>query len=224
MTSIHSKLIPCRPKRLFLDFDGVIMDSMEAKLEAYLFALSPYSPKREAVRKVQRRSAGLSRSKTLPLMAHECCGIELSAAQLNECLQRFTEKDEANREHLQMMPGALEFLRQVRDSQQDTWILTGTPQDVIETTLNRFDLRQYFGGVLGSPPGKAEHLRQQLQTLSIRADQGLFIGDSPHDLASAREVGMPFIGLAQTAEDRAAMDFGYARGFICSLADLLPWS
>jgi phosphoglycolate phosphatase-like HAD superfamily hydrolase len=216
-------LLPNRPRRLYLDFDGVVMDSMSSKLEAYLFALAPFAPNREAIRKVQRRSAGLSRSKTLPLMALECCGVTLNSHQLEECLQRFTAKDEANREHLCLMPGTKTFLQAAAESEQDLWILTGTPQEVIEKTLGFFDLGHFFNGVLGSPPGKAEHMRNQCGQDSLRFDECLFIGDSPHDMASAMEVGMPFIGFAQTTQDKEAMDSGYSRGFISSLADLLPW-
>jgi HAD superfamily hydrolase (TIGR01509 family) len=212
-----------RPKRLYLDFDGVIMDSMEAKLDAYMAALRPYSPVRESVRVVQRRSAGLSRSKTIPIMMEECCRLACDALMLQDALERFRQSDEKSRETLQLMPGALSFLDAVFNAGQDLWILTGTPQEVIQVTLNHFDLRRFFTGVLGSPPGKAEHFQKELRATGFHPQECLFIGDSPQDLAAAKAVGIPFIGLAQTSQDRKAMDLGYAFDFIQTLADLLPW-
>jgi HAD superfamily hydrolase (TIGR01509 family) len=212
-----------RPKRLYLDFDGVIMDSMEAKLSAYMAALSPYAPDRDAVRMVQRRSAGLSRSKTIPIMMRECCRMECSETVLAEALERFRLSDEASRTGLRFMPGADIFLQAAFESGQDQWILTGTPKEVIETTLAHFGLRKWFQGVLGSPPGKSEHFVEQLKLFGLKPQDCLFIGDSPQDLAAARSVGIPFIGLAQTPQDRQAMDLGYAQDFIPSLAALLPW-
>jgi HAD superfamily hydrolase (TIGR01509 family) len=216
-----------RPSRLYLDFDGVIMDSMALKLASYLFALAPYvarySLKVEDVRRIQKRSAGLSRQKTIPLMVSELCGETMSDIELADALERFRVSDEKSREQMQLMPGALTFLQAMQTDGQETWILTGTPQEVIETTLQVFALRPFFAGVLGSPPGKSEYLRAHLPALGNDPRRGLFIGDSPHDQAAAREVGMPFIGLAQESQDIAAFDPGFSLGHVPSLANLLPW-
>jgi phosphoglycolate phosphatase-like HAD superfamily hydrolase len=156
-------------------------------------------------------------------MVGELCGEIMAESDLAAALERFRVSDEKSREHMQLMPGAQIFLQTLHAEGQEMWILTGTPQEVIETTLQVFALRGFFTGVLGSPPGKSEHLCAHLPALGNDPRQGLFIGDSPHDQASAREVGMPFIGLAQEPQDRDAFDPDYGLGHVTSLADLLPW-
>lgn len=203
------------------------MDSMALKLESYLHALSPYVSRHglhaEAVMRVQKRRAGLSRQKTIPLMVAELCGESMTPQALAEALERFRVSDEANRARMRLMPGAKDFLKALNQAGQEMWILTGTPQEVIEKTLELFDLRVYFTGILGSPPGKTEHLRAHLPALGNDPSQGLFIGDSPQDQIAAIETGMPFIGIAQEPQEIEAFEGKHLLGHVKSLADLLPW-
>lgn len=203
------------------------MDSMALKLESYLHALSPYVSRHgltpEAVRRVQKRSAGLSRQKTIPLMVAELCGEAMTPHDLEAALERFRVSDESNRSRMRLMPGAEDFLKALQQVGQDMWILTGTPQAVIEKTLEVFALSAYFTGILGSPPGKTEHLKEHLPALGNDPSRGLFIGDSPQDQIAAIETGMPFIGIAQEPQEIAAFDDKHLLGHVKNLADLLPW-
>ncbi len=210
-----------RPERLFLDFDGVIMDSMALKLESYRQALLPYGFEIDAIRRVQRRTAGLSRQKTIPLMVRELGDASMSESEITAALERFRLSDEANRMHMQFMPGALEFLRAAKSAKLSTYVLTGTPQEVIETTIRHFELQSYFEGVLGSPTDKATHLREYTQALPGGAGACLFVGDSPKDQEASLQVRVPFAGLATQAEDMAAFDAENMIASLGSLADLL---
>lgn len=210
-----------RPERLFLDFDGVIMDSMALKLESYRLALLPYGFETEAIRRVQRRTAGLSRQKTLPLMVRELGQMEMSERELASALERFRLSDESNRSRMEFMPGALEFLRAAKSAKLSTYILTGTPQEVIETTVRHFELKDYFEGILGSPPDKATHLREYTQALPGGVRASLFVGDSPKDQEASMQVGVPFAGLATDAEDLAAFDAANMVVRLHSLTDLI---
>lgn len=194
------------PEILLLDFDGVIVDSMEGKLDAYAFALSPYGFSRSAIRALQRQRAGISRRITLPFMAKALGGWEMSPDELEQALERFRIVDERNREDLRLMPGAAEFISALRSRfKGKCFVVTGTPQEVIEATVKHKKWEALFDGVYGSPPGKAEHLRHILDLCGKQPLQACFVGDSPRDQDAARETGVPFVAF-EVEEDGQAGD------------------
>lgn len=180
---------------VFLDFDGVIMDSMALKLESYCHAFDGLGFDREAVRKLQLESAGLSRQQTIPLIYEALAAAAMPEDLYAQALARFTAHDDASRGRMKPMAGAMEFLEAARAAGIPLAIVTGTPQEVIEKTLAYFRLEPYFTRVCGTPGSKADHLGRMLGEFSLRADRCLFVGDAIKDQEAAVAVGMPFAGV-----------------------------
>jgi phosphoglycolate phosphatase len=182
------------PRCIFLDFDGVIMDSMTLKLDAYCFALKEYGFPREEIRRQQLSYAGLSRSRALPLMFASLAGKPLSEDALERSVALFAEEDNRLRPEMRLKSGALDFFRRTHE-QIPLVIVTGTPQEAIDKTIAHFKLRHFFREVCGHPPLKAEHLKAQLQKLKLQPGQTLFVGDAIQDYKAALETGIPFVGV-----------------------------
>jgi len=140
-----------RPHILFLDFDGVIMDSMDLKLDSYCHAFEGCGFAREAIRNLQLASAGLSRQQTIPLIYLALSGKPMPPALYQIALERFTDHDEASRGQMLLKPGALEFLEAARALRIRMAVVTGTPQVAIDKTVAHFGLDVYFLQVCGSP-------------------------------------------------------------------------
>lgn len=184
-----------KPDFIFLDFDGVIMDSMDLKLDSYCHAFAGMGFDREAVRALQLASAGLSRQKTIPLMYESLSGRPMPEGLYREALARFTEHDDASRSSMVLMPGAEAFLAAALREGVRLAIVTGTPQEVIEKTVAHFDLGRFFVRVCGSPGGKAEHLGRMLVEFGLQAGRCLYAGDAIKDQEAASAVAMPFVGV-----------------------------
>ncbi len=182
------------PLWIFLDFDGVIMDSMGLKLDSYHHALEPFGFTREAVRAEQLRTAGLSRFRILPAMYERLAGKPMPDAEYREALARFTEHDERSRSKMVLKTGAREFLVAARN-RIPLVVVTGTPQAVIDETVRVFGLEPFFREVCGSPQGKEAHLRRQLRERNLQPEQALYVGDALHDFESAEACGIPFAGI-----------------------------
>lgn len=170
------------------------MDSMGLKLDSYHYALEPFGFTREAVHAEQLRTAGLSRFRILPAMYASLAGEPMSDSQYNEALARFTEHDERSRSKMVLKTGAREFLVAARN-RIPLVVITGTPQPVIDETVRLFGLAPFFREVCGSPRGKEEHLRLQLQARNLSPEQALYVGDAVHDFESAAACGVPFAGI-----------------------------
>jgi len=200
--SIPSSLLPppeetlmLTPHWIFLDFDGVIMDSMTLKLDAYCIALSEFGFAREAVRDVQLKYAGLSRTRAMPLMFKGLSGREVTEEEGARILTRFAEEDVRLRPEMRLLPGVEAFCAEAARRGIPLAVVTGTPQHVIDETVDFFDIRTWFREVHGYPPAKPEHLRSLLERHGLRADEAIYVGDAIIDMRSADEVGIPFIGV-----------------------------
>jgi phosphoglycolate phosphatase-like HAD superfamily hydrolase len=184
-----------RPQIIFLDFDGVIMDSMDLKLDSYCHAFEGCGFQREAIHAMQLASAGLSRSKTIPLIYLALSGKPMPEALFQSALERFTEHDEASRGAMVLKQGALEFLEAARAKRIYMAVVTGTPQEVIDRTIEQFKLGVYFLKVCGSPGSKVEHVETLLSDYRLDAEECLFVGDAIKDQEAAVATKVPFIGL-----------------------------
>lgn len=180
---------------VFLDFDGVIMDSMALKLESYRHAFDGMGFSSDAIRKLQLASAGLSRYKTIALMYEALAGEPMPKARYDHALARFNEHDDASRGKMVLKRGAPEFLAAALKHQVPLVIVTGTPQEVIEKTVAHFDLGRYFARVCGTPGTKREHLERFLKEFSLQADHCLFAGDAILDQEAAVASKIPFAGV-----------------------------
>jgi phosphoglycolate phosphatase-like HAD superfamily hydrolase len=183
------------PKWIFLDFDGVIMDSMTLKLDAYCFALAEYGYPREEVERVQLLYAGLSRSRALPLMIEALGGEPMTEDAQARALKLFAEEDIRLRPQMTLLPGVVEFLEEAISRQMPLAVVTGTPQEVIDGTVDYFKLRKYFREVHGYPPAKPAHLQGLLDRHGLRADEAIYVGDAILDYRAAAETKIPFIGI-----------------------------
>jgi HAD superfamily hydrolase (TIGR01549 family) len=184
------------PGHIFLDFDGVVMDSMTLKLDAYCHALSEFGFTRAAVREQQLLYAGLSRSRALPLMFKALSGgQDLDAAAQARVLERFAEEDIRLRPRMKLMPGAEGFLEEAGRRGMPLTVVTGTPQEVVDGTVERFALGRFFREVHGWPPLKAEHLAALPARQGLRPDETLYVGDAVQDINAAESAGMPFVAV-----------------------------
>lgn len=212
------------PRWIFLDFDGVIMDSMTLKLDAYCYALAEYGFSRDQVRSQQLLYAGLSRSRALPLMYKALSGgKDITPAEQAHVLERFAEEDIRLRPQMRLMPGVTGFLDEATRREIPLVVVTGTPQEVIDGTVAHFALGACFREVRGWPPLKDKHLQELLDRYDLRADEAIYVGDAVQDINAAESVGIPFIAVDH---DDGAFDgrapVARLRG-LRELPDLLGW-
>ena len=187
--------VPRPPALIGLDFDGVIMDSMGLKLDSYCHAFAGFGFAREDIRRLQLASAGLSRFKTIPYMYETLSGKPMPPELAARALDSFREHDEASREKMRPMDGALEFLDAARQRRIPIAIVTGTPQEVIDRTIAYFSLGGYFIQVKGTPGAKSDHLARLAKATRADPARCLYVGDATKDQEAAVAVGMPFAGV-----------------------------
>ena len=212
------------PRWIFLDFDGVIMDSMALKLDAYCFALAEFGFPRERVLEEQLKYAGLSRSRAVPLMFRGLAGREVEDHEAARILTRFAEEDIRLRPKMRLLPGVEDFLAEAARRAVPLAVVTGTPQEVIDGTVDFFGIRNWFREIHGYPPAKPEHLRGLLERHGLRPDEAIYVGDAVVDIRSADEVGIPFIGVNRGDNPFAGLTPVAEVAALADVAALLGWA
>ena len=181
-------------KAIFFDFDGVIMDSMTLKLDAYCECLSEYNLARTDVDGIMREFMGQSRRKIIVKLYEELVGEKIPPSVFDSALHRFNEMDDAAREKMEYLPGSLEFIKAVHEG-RFTAVVTGTPEDFILKTSAYHDLDRYFDVVRGSPDTKRQIVGELLAGNDLSAEESIFIGDGRTDQDAADHHNMRFVGM-----------------------------
>jgi len=204
-------------KHILFDFDGVIMDSMQLKLDSYCYAFEQLNYSRQKIKNVQYKFAGLSRHKALKLMYGELTGEEITPGLNKTFIERFTDHDDKMRIHMKFVPGTELFLKSVYQN-YFTAVVTGTPQEVIDKTIKVHHLNKFFNIVCGTPPDKKDGALKILKDNNLEINETVFIGDALVDQQAADYCSVKFVGI-----DRGDTSFDHEKAWkiVPSLEELL---
>jgi len=103
-------------------------------------------------------------------------------------------------------PGVIETLTTLKADGLKLAVCTNKPQGPSENILREFDMDQFFDAVVGGdalPVRKpdAGHVNGVLKMLGVGKEEAIFVGDSPNDVAAAKNADLPVV----------AVSYGYTR-------------
>ena len=177
---------------VFIDFDGVIKDSVEVKSNAFMRLFDPFGQDVAIkVRNHHEENGGMSRYEKLPLYLR-WGGEEPSDNLVKEYSKRFSKLVKQNVIDSEWVPGILDFFRKNFD--KNTFLLvTSTPQFEIEEILLSLNIRNFFKEVIGAPTKKTDAIQMLLEKYFIAPESSVMIGDSLSDYHAAKENGVLFL-------------------------------
>ena len=200
---------------LFLDYDGVIADSMGPKMAAMADAFAPHSEDRTAVADGFRRHAGSGREMVFDRIYEDLTGDALQAADRRRILAAFLDRIDAINDAVGLFPGVHAFI-EAQAAKRLVAVVTGVPQDEARRQLGRFGLAPFLASVHGATRETPKHLHMErfLGARDIAPAAALFVGDSQADMHEAALAGVPFVGIG-------AADF-FAGGAPLAVVPRLP--
>ena len=97
-------------------------------------------------------------------------------------------------------PGVAELLRDLQAAGKQLMVATSKPEVQAVRILKHFGLAQYFDHICGAPPDNEEGAKKSSiirRALEWAGDlsQTVMVGDRRHDVAGAKETGLPCIGV-----------------------------
>ena len=194
------KLLQSRQVCIF-DFDGVLVDSLDIKAQAFAELFAAYGSAVQAhVVAYHEANKGVSRFEKLryyhTVFLNESVDESFLERRATEFSRLVVDRVVAADE----IAGASSFLNTCRD-RHSCFVVSATPEDEINDIVDRRGWRQYFGAVYGSPNNKLTNIQRLLKEFSLQADDCVFFGDARADRDAARAAGIAFVAVNYTDDD-----------------------
>jgi len=175
-----------------LDFDGVILESVAVKTEAFrkLFSFAPEHL--EEIIDFHLRNGGMSRFDKFKYIYAHILHEDLSDERFNWLSKRFADLVFEGVVEAPFVSGAKEFL-DCYHLRIPLYVVSATPDGEIHEIIRKRRLTRYFVRVYGAPCTKIDCIREILDTTKAVPGQVLFVGDAPNDWEAAQVTGVRFI-------------------------------
>ncbi len=177
---------------IFIDFDGVIKESVEVKSEAFEKLFLPFGEEvSKKVRNHHELNGGMSRFEKLPIYL-SFAGIQVNQNLISEYSKNFSNLVVKKVIDSNWVPGVEKFLKN-NFKKINFFLITATPQDEIEEITENLNIKDYFKNIIGSPTKKLNAIKDLLYNNKINPNESLMIGDSENDYLAAIDNMVPFI-------------------------------
>jgi len=195
---------PGRLKGIILDCDGVLLESVDIKTEAYRSLFREFPEQQDAIVAYHLANGGLSRVEKIAHIYRDILRQPLSEGQLALLCRRFADLSLTAVLTAPLVSGTREFLDVCR-GRVHVFVASGTPQGELEQVL-RHQRLDGFTAVFGSPLSKTEILGQILSGWALAPEDVLAVGDAPTDRRAAAAHGIRFIARVREGHPTAIWD------------------
>jgi len=179
---------------LIFDFDGVLVETNEIRIQGFQVIFQDYPAKEvEQMLAFARRNGGISRYDKIRHFFNHIRGETIGEDQVNHWAQEYSRAVKQAVIDAKPVSGSLEFLKRYH-RQFPFGLISASDQAELRDVCRQRQIDRYFVDILGSPALKAENIQCLLSGQGWKAEQCLFIGDTQNDLYAARQVGVDFLG------------------------------
>jgi len=175
-------------KNFIFDFDGVILDSLNCKTEAFYQIYLPYGEEiAEKVKQYHILNGGVSRFEKFKTWHKKHLKVELSEKEIQDLANQFSDLVMDNVIKSNPIIGAIKFIKRY-SKDFNFFIISGTPDDEIKKICDAIGIADHFKEILGSPKNKktwCNELKSMYEEL--KSDNTIFLGDALSDFEAAQD-------------------------------------
>jgi phosphoglycolate phosphatase-like HAD superfamily hydrolase len=170
---------------IFFDFDGVILDSVDVKTDAFVQLYSEFGDKIvNSVKRHHLENGGMSRYEKFSFYHKNFLGVELSEKEIDSLAEKFSSLVVQKVIDSDPIRGSLDFIDNYYTT-YDMYIVSGTPQSEIREIAESLKLAKKMRGIFGSPEKKEAHVGEIIKANNYSRSACLFIGDARADHTAA---------------------------------------
>jgi len=182
-------------KNIIFDFDGVILDSVPLKTEAFRKLFADYTiEKVEKLIEFHLENGGVSRYEKIKYFFNVLLNKNINDDLILEYAKKYsrlTKKELTNSKYL--INDSFEFIKQ-NYQKYNMHIASGADENDLKYICNKLNLTRYFITINGSPIKKGEIIKNILKSYKYKKNETIMIGDSITDFDAAKENEIEFYG------------------------------
>lgn len=182
-------------KTILWDFDGVILDSMKIKGDGFVELFAGYdSAKLSLLEEYHYAHGGVSRFEKIRYFYIHILGEAVSEDTINQLADKFAvliEKNLYNKNNL--ISDSVNYIK-TNYQKYNFHIVSGAEHNELNDLCEKFDLKQYFLTINGSPTKKDILIKDILEKFCYDSKESILIGDSITDYISAKSNNVAFFG------------------------------
>lgn len=179
-------------KAIIFDFDGVLVESVDIKADAFAYIFRQYPAHKDEIVKLHLANGGVNRFDKIRWIYRDILKKPLAEEKLKELGEEFSNYVYKKVISSSFVPGAKEFLEKYLNKMM-LFIISGTPQEEIMSIVREKGLSKYFLEVLGAPEDKGSHATKILEKYRLAPDEVVFLGDAYSDYEGANKSGIRFV-------------------------------
>ena len=182
-------------KNIIFDFDGVIIDSVPIKTEAYRRLFKDHDE--ELVSKLvdyHELNGGISRYKKIEYFFNILLKKEISDKKILDYANKYSilTKEELSKEKY-LIEDTISFIKK-NYKNYNMHIASGADDSDLKYICNSLDLNKYFLSIKGSPMVKSEIVKEILNKNKYKTNETILIGDSINDFEASQKNSIKFYG------------------------------
>lgn len=179
-------------KIIILDFDGIVVESVDIKTEAFKELFKECENVDDIVQYHLQNNA-ISRFIKFKYIYKNFLRKEYTEETEEEVGNRFSEIVFQKVVECSFVVGAEEFLRTFSDT-RPIYLITAGPQEELERIVAKRDIQSYFKSVWGTPRTKVDLIKKALANEKANPEEAIYIGDMKEDYRIAKNVDVQFVG------------------------------
>jgi HAD superfamily hydrolase (TIGR01549 family) len=178
---------------LFFDFDGVLVESVDIKTEAFARLFEPEGTEVvQAVVAHHLKNTGVSRFDKFHYIYKNILRRPLEDAEFQRLCASFALIVVDAVVEAPYVKGALEFLSGYSERYR-CFVTSATPQEEMERIVEARGMGRFFRGIHGAPTAKRDAVRMTLAKERVEPSRACYIGDALSDYQAAVDTGVHFV-------------------------------
>jgi phosphoglycolate phosphatase-like HAD superfamily hydrolase len=183
------------------DFDGVIVDSLGIKAEAFGLLFEDLGPEVMAkVRAHHLQNGGVTRYEKFKIYYSQFMGREITPQESEMLDRKYSDLVVRKVIEAEAIPGVMDVLRRIKGSGKFCCVLSATPEAEVRHIVKERNMTEFFREVVGSPRSKKDNLGLIFERNKIVPSEAIYFGDATSDLEAAQAHGVDFIGVMGTKD------------------------
>jgi len=194
------------------DFDGVVVDSLGIKAEAFAQLFNDLGPQvMTQVKEYHLSHGGVSRYDKFQYFFKAFRGRDITESESAALDRQFSQIVMEKVIAAPAIPGVMEFLPLLKKCGKFCFVVSATPEEEIRQIVAARGLASFFNEVVGSPRSKKENVGLVIQKNWLNAREVVYFGDAKSDYEAARAFGVDFVGVGDASGSELANIAGILR-------------